>query len=489
MDPLNLSGTFWFPGSEAAAVHGTLVFDPADGCILTLTEPLKAVTGITGRREDIGGLRERVFGVVDRTGYQVRITLGDCLWLSAKRYHINFILLEGHFAADDTVFDQVSVRLQDLPVWVGQDALTDDVGTALGDVDRREFVVQLDRPPMFAAPFGRGELRLDFRWEREDVEFEQLTIRQWPQFELHYAERTSLQEVMGDVVGLRSLVGLCADRFGSIQEVKLYRSDHPQRALSGDAFSGTMQKVTLLTQFGGVTSGHLDRCLELHQLLATFEDIGGIATAARWLDNYAKLKIITAFMGTMRADGMFGANRFLNVCSAAEGFHRTTVGGRYMDDEDFQVLKEKLKAQVPQEHLNWFSGITSHANDPSLNRRLKELAAQLDGVAEQLVGDVVVWGRVVSTCRNESTHLDGDREEDDSPDLFYLAEGVFNVMRLCLLLHAGMDRAMLPKVANSRPASRFRDRPAEAAKRLDAAQKVRQREKKAQAAAGSRAQS
>jgi hypothetical protein len=37
-----------------------------------------------GQRESLGGMRERVFGVVDRDGHEVRVTLGDCLRLSEK---------------------------------------------------------------------------------------------------------------------------------------------------------------------------------------------------------------------------------------------------------------------------------------------------------------------------------------------------------------------------------------------------------------------
>jgi hypothetical protein len=281
--------------------------------------------------------------------------------------------------------------------------------------------------------------------------------------------------VLSDVVGLRSLVSLCADRFGAIEELKLYRSDHPQRARSGDAFLGTTQRVTLLTQLGGPTSGNTARRLEPESMLATFDDAGRIATAANWLDNYSRLRIIVASLGSMRADGIFGENRFLNVCSAAEGFHRATIGGAYMDEEEFKALKKTLKAHVPEEHRPWFSSIMAHANDPSLNQRLKALAAQLGGVAEQLVGDVAVWGRVVSTCRNDRTHLDGDREPDDSPDLYWLAEGVFNVTRLCVLLHAGMSPLQLPKATKSKPIRRSWHLPADAAKRLDAAQKSRKR--------------
>jgi hypothetical protein len=60
-------------------------------------------------------------------------------------------------------------------------------------------------------------------------------------------------------------------------------------------------------------------------------------------------------------------------------------------------------------------------------------------------------GRAMSKCRNDFTHLEGLREQYDIGDLYWLAEAVFNVTRLCLLLHVGMPREPLPKLTKSWP--------------------------------------
>jgi len=98
------------------------------------------------------------------------------------------------------------------------------------------------------------------------------------------------------------------------------------------------------------------------------------------------------------------------------------------------------------------------------------LAGQLGPVAGDLLGDVTVWGRVVSKCRNGLTHLEGLREQYDGGDLYWLAEGVFNVTRLCLLLHVGLDRELLPKLAQSWPIQGTQDRVLDVVERLAEAQ-------------------
>jgi hypothetical protein len=464
MDALDAIGSFWYRGSEKVAVYGSLVFDPADGTTLTLAAGLSDMLPNGVRREAWGGERERIYGLIDRGGPRVEVTLIDCIQLSPTRYYAHRLLIGGHFAADDANFNQVIVRMGDLPAWVAQEALTVEVDAGLDETERRELRVHLDRPPAVRAPFGRGDLSLDFRWSQDEVKYQQLTIREWPQFELAYTAPPSLTEIMVDISSLHWLLTLC-------------RPDYPVRVLSGDAVPGTMQKIELLSAFVGSGSPGQQKRRAPHRMLVSFGDVGGIETAATWLNEAPGLRIIVGSLVTMRADSIFSQNRFLNVCSAAEGFHRATIWGFHMDEAEFESIKTMLKESLPRKYHKWFDSRIQHANDPSLNQRLKQLADQLGPVAEDLVGDVTVWGRVVSKCRNDLTHLEGSREQDDgdeqydSGDLYWLAEGVFNVTRLCLLLHVGLRHELLPKLAKSWPIQGAQGRVRDAVERLAEAQR------------------
>jgi hypothetical protein len=483
VDALDATGSFWFPGSERVAIYGSLVFDPADGTTLTLADALSELLPNGERREAWGGERDRVYGQIDRGGHRIKVTLIDCIWLSPTKYHANRLLLGGHFAADDTNFHQAILRLRDLPAWVAQEALTVEVEAALDETERRELRVHLDRPPALRAPFARGDLSLDFRWSRDDVDYEQLTIREWPQFELTYTAPASLTEIMVDVSSLHSLLTLCADGPSAIDGVELYRPDYPKRVLSGEAIPGTMEKIELRSAFVGAGSPGQQKRRAPHRMLVSFGDVGGIETAATWLDEASRFRIIVGYLVSMRADSIFGQNRLLNVCSAAEGFHRATIGGSHMDEAEFKSIKRMLKKYLPRKYREWFDSRMLHANDPSLNQRLKQLAGQLGQVAEELVGAVTVWGRVVSTCRNDLTHLEGladqydSDEQYDSGDLYWLAEGVFNVTRLCLLAHVGLHNELLPELAKSWPIRGAQERVIDAVGRLAEVQR-RQRYRK-----------
>jgi hypothetical protein len=206
------------------------------------------------------------------------------------------------------------------------------------------------------------------------VDYEQLTIRQWQQFELAYAVPASLTEIMGDVTSLHSLLTLCTDGPSAIDSVDLYRPDYPDRVLSGNAIPGPMQKIELRAAFIGSGSRTQQKRREPQRMLVSFGDIGAIETAANWLNEAPRLKIIVGSLVTMGADSIFGENRFLNVCSAAEGFHRSTIGGSHMDKAEFKSIKKMLKNYLPRRYREWFDSRMAHANDPSLNQRLKQLA-------------------------------------------------------------------------------------------------------------------
>lgn len=78
------------------------------------------------------------------------------------------------------------------------------------------------------------------------------------------------------------------------------------------------------------------------------------------------------------------------------------------------------------------------------------LATELGDSVYSLVGDDVdAWVQAVKKIRNDLTHLDEDRQTYDGGDLLYLAESLFDVTRLCLLLRIGLSPDYLPGIARS----------------------------------------
>lgn len=452
MLPLEVTGSFWLPGHEQAKRHGRLVFDPKDGADLFLTEPLVEVR-TDGVMVELGGAtRDRIFGLIEEPSYGRPVTLIDCGWLHRKKFFVNGILVGGHFAGDEqTVFESVTVRLRDAAPWVGKDALSVDVDLAVEGVDRREMVCRLDRPPASEARFSRGKVIVDFRWSREDVELQSFKVNVWPEFVIEYDELAPLSVIYSDAGNLYNLSSLCTDRADSFDSIVVFRSDHPELLRSGAPIPGTRREIEIKARLGDLSRRTEVKTLLPPDVLVPLDDLGGVQAIATWLDGAPSLTPIIGALLSMRSDGIYSENRFLNISSAAEGLHRATVGGTYIAPSAFRRLRRQIREQgVPPEHHAWFSDVMAHANDPSLDRRLRELAGTLGEDIYFLVGnDVDAWVRAIKRARNSLTHLDDGREPLDGSDLYWLAESLFQVTRLCLLRRLAVDTEPMSRAAQS----------------------------------------
>lgn len=448
-----VTGRFWLPGHEAVSQYGTLVFDTESGAQLELFDELVEQESETVNQSTWGEVRDRIFGAVLSGGKEIAVTLMDCIWLSPVKYSANALLWGGLFAVNDTSFETAIVRLHNLPQWVADDFISVEVDEAVDGVERRELRSLVERPASVGASFSAGELRLDYRWSYDVAEYDQLLVRQWPQFELRYKERQSLQRILQDVGSLETLLTICADAASDIISVFLYRSDMPEQALSGRVIEGTQRRIELGARFGVLDRKKNRKTKSPHRMLISLKGLGGIGAVAAWLDKAADLRGVVGSLVTMRADIIFSENRFLNVVSAAEGFHRATIGGAYMERVEWKKIKRALKQHLDEAHHVWFDNCMRHSNDPSLNQRLRDLVGLLGENANVVTGDTQAWSRIVSTCRNNLTHLEGDRETYEAEHLYWLAESVFNVTRIALLLHIGMPSRVMPTVLRSWPVS------------------------------------
>ncbi|MEU8003212.1 HEPN domain-containing protein [Catellatospora sp. NPDC049111] len=446
------TGKFWVVnehGAQQGEVRGgRLTFDPAEGGMLEVGDNFR-------EEDDFSDRKLVVWGKVGFTGLPV--TLLHVYALQDGRYIVNQILDGGHFQEAE-VFTEAVVRISDLPDWVSAEAINIDVKNAIGE-DRRAMSLEVVLPEAQAATFARGTLTLRFTWDYHPVEYGRVTVDQWPQFELAYDEPTPYTTIVDDVGNILDLMSLCVDRLCDVDELYFRRDDLPERSLAGTSFPGTRRRIGFLAgRKQHVPIEERQQRNRVH-MLASYDEVGGIDVIARWLDTAPDLHPILGFLSSMRfTNGIYPENRFLNVCSAAEGYHRMLRPKQtYMDPAQFKALLKSLKQLVPDEHRRWFAEATNHANSASLAERLTDMAMAVSDVSTALVGDTSTWVKVVKTVRNELTHLEGGRPHYDGDDLRWLAESVYTITRVYLLLQAGMSMDSVGNIARRGPVWSVRD--------------------------------
>jgi hypothetical protein len=156
---------------------------------------------------------------------------------------------------------------------------------------------------------------------------------------------------------------------------------------------------------------------------------------------------------------MFAENKFMNVTYAAEALHRIIDrGGHRMDRELFDSLVDKYVEATPPELHQWLRDRIRYSNEPSLTKRLNQMAARVGSMIMPMIGKRERWAGTIAAVRNDITHL-GSRDGGlDGGLLYYLTESVFTITQLYLLLHLGVPEEALRNKLSGQTSFRQGDR-------------------------------
>ncbi len=192
-------------------------------------------------------------------------------------------------------------------------------------------------------------------------------------------------------------------------------------------------------------------------VLFQFQGIGGMPTVARWVSVARRYHTVSGSLLSIRyASGLYVENRFNNVISAAETFHRLRFSNEVMPQEEFKQFRRQLIKAVPAEHRNWLGNQLQYSNEPRLRNRLDEMVAHSGQAFANLYSDGKKWAAVITGARNRLTHHDEERKVVFQPgDLVFLTESVFALVMLCLFRECEMDHASLAAAISENGSMRF----------------------------------
>jgi hypothetical protein len=459
MQPIDQLGYFWLAGHEDDCLSGRLLFDPAGGGI-TLT----LVGRFDHAKEDGGEPTVRLMGWLGND----RVTL-DRAYLSndgfrapgliESSYYANRMFVGHHLEQAQLSFQRAMVTITDLDSWVGKSGISkrqNRVETSTGfDLT---YEMRYDPLPEESHRFSRGKVTLGFAWKPGGDPLRGISFRQWPVVRIEYDGLQSFETIQADVSRIQSLVTLCVDAPTTTESLTVSRPDIESKMLDGSD-SGHPQLVEYLA----LPLRHIEpgkqRLRHPFEMLVSYDDVGGVAGIARWLDVSERFRrALDSVMSIHRAKHMFAENRFLNVTFAAEAFHRITQETAYMDEAAFDALLEGYLATTPEEHHEWLRGKIGYGNEPPLRKRLMQLATRAGKATRPIIGDKSRWAQTLKDVRNELTHVGAESQEFDGGDLFFLTESVYAVVRVCMLLESGVPLDLLTEKAGNASITRYRER-------------------------------
>jgi len=212
---------------------------------------------------------------------------------------------------------------------------------------------------------------------------------------------------------------LCVDAPVHLDKLILTHPDVHMFMLDGSD-SGAEQPIELVNSPIPYIAPEARKVRHPHQMLLTFEELGGLPTIARWFEIAPQFqRALNSLMSVKYAEQMFAENRLLNATYGAEAFHRLTQNERYMEPTQFRQLLDACLESAPDEHHDWLLGKVEFGNDPPLVKRLTKLAGRAVPAIGPTIGKKERWARTLSQVRNELTHLNADSPEFDVATCYF----------------------------------------------------------------------
>jgi ApeA N-terminal domain 1 len=449
MEPFENDGIFWRPGKDNEQLSGRLKFDPVEGATLSLIGGFgDIIDQFTEQSANI-----RIHGVAGKR----YLTLDGCFNTKTEiempgtrrqDFYVGFIIA-GHLFPDgeEFTFDEFSAGFDQLPTWVRRSGVNVTLeATEVTQIPDR-IKIDFSQPPDETVQLDDVELRLTSTWGLRGDNITETRLIQDTQLAIKYATAQPLEIILADVKALQDLLTLTTTAPTVPTNIDLWRADITFEHMPGE------DRPQRMSYYAGQVAERV-RLREPQspaRILFQFQDIGGLPTIARWIEVAREYDaVVNSLLSIRYSAGLYVQNRFHNVVSAAESFHRLRFANEVMAQEDFEEFLQELIEAVPEQHRDWLGTQLQYSNEPRLRRRLKELTESVSEAFYTVCGNPDEWVTVVVESRNRLIHHDKDREiVFERGDLYFIAESVFVLVMLCLFRECEVNNATLAAIKST----------------------------------------
>lgn len=411
---LDLEGLFWRVEAPEHQIPGRLRFGPTDGGILSLIKPFRfrTIDGTNGSLDD--SMAERSD---DRDGVRFLGTSGahlltlDQFYLTGSslksgrmiqlRYRVSTILIGAYFEKDELLnFGLVRVQLANLAQWVGCSGLSIDLDSKENPWRVDGVRIRYKSLPPIEADTNDGSIAVTFPWGWETDRFSKIMVEHKCAVEYRFLEPQSVLRVMEVCLSLRSLVTICV---------------HSPTAIIGSELTrlGADRPINLYTQWIGSGSPRERNIVQRPMMMFSFEDIGGVRGIRAWLNSSNRYAVvIDLLMSNWYAPPLYQEQRYFNAIVAVETL---------------------IRIQRTEQNIN-------------LGKSLADLAREIEGLFEELVGDVLKWSKTVVQMWDHYVIHPGLRRSSDGATLYRLSESIYVLVVLTLFRECGVSIDSLEKI-------------------------------------------
>jgi hypothetical protein len=434
------AGKWWLPSQPDAEVSGVLTYDPHEGLGLRLVggweeRILQSLgTGVTSFQGDT-----RPFSTIHGIANGKKMTLFDSHSIHSVRFDFfeleagpdeqtirsETLLVGAHIEGEDAaVFIGAALSMENLTFW----AFGSGIETSMGLTPERR-------------PDGSGRIAIN-KTDPRAVSLDATTIKLDLQYSLPFVESTRSKRVarVTEEAHIRftseepqsldfysdlwathiDLISLCSLSACAPIRTSLYLPAETNPYPEGHPLKNQRQKVDVYRLMTSIADPELQSSDE-RDFVLTLADVPFEDLIPRWHKMRKRFASSQAMVLSLQhTRGGYIEPRVITSVGAAEALHRAMKPSPPMPKAEFRRVRAILLDAVPADHEPWLRELLAR-NEPSLRRRLNELANRLGPLLPQLLPNPAAWVSAAVSARNKLAH-DGRSNSHTLDELHALVE-------------------------------------------------------------------
>lgn len=432
MEPIEAPGEWWLPENPDKKVPGILSVSEEGRAELRLigafrswrdmgttsvAEDGSSVTTLTQQAMENAAVYPRIVGISQASQF----TLEDCFRTGMKenllssappteRIHVGQTFKGVLFEPGEALeFSSLTVQLDWLPYWLRLRGIEESVTSRRQEDDfspvHHDLKLTRQEPKSFPGLDG-GTITLGQTYGLLGDGVTERRLKQDAYFTVEAPDLSSVSSLLRQASLIQDLVSIGTGKVAAFRSVSL---THPD--ITTDL--GGKRVTTNIDMYAPwqLKNPEEIRTLWEHDLVFSFDDIGGVAGIGGWLTGVRPYQYaLSRAMATRYARGGFAADSFFATAAALEAYDRTK-------HQDNQYYVDRLK------RCGEFAGV------PFVN----------------LVGKVDNWARVAKDARNDVAHHNPG-VGDASLEQVILGRSAYWLFVICMLREAGAPESLFKKL-------------------------------------------
>jgi hypothetical protein len=423
-------------------LEGTLLTDPAlrrrvaDHCS---SVPVDRILGETTERRQVT-LERCDLAQIGTSAVRDRETR------EYESYWPHLVCFGGWFLDEAIAFDRVFVRLSSLHPWTAVSGF-DPRWLSLPVADGETVSQSYTPPHEQRAELHDGTIiKLSFPLEERAhglYTFEK-TLTQATRFVFEFPQPREVESVQTLVFTLRNFLTLAVGEAVKVTQLVGHRKPLPTDELP------VGRSVEIIYQHlenprAREVSNHHDMVFLLPDIAENFEE-----HMVRWFDRAPELgRVLDLYFSTLHAGFVYLETRFMNFAQAIEGYHRRRLNRLMYDEETFVAQCEAILDNVAGSTRRLAKRALRHANEISLEDRIKDVLQLLGDPATSIVaagrttpGD---FAKRAAAIRNVYAH-NLQSEEPEHLELVVFAYQLKALVEALLLHEIGFEPRAIDKM-------------------------------------------